>query len=338
MADKQAVIAKVRAIMAATNNAGPLAKFLEIKQILLEAKMGYMTVINVDLIMVHPANRGGLGINHYTAHQVGLKIHKLGADFAQLDSCCLEMHPEGPARAHELEVNIGLTDKSAGMLATVSGQERFLSVSTSHTAAFCKAANARCFTNVAGLADAAGRIDLNLLSTSNANYSTMLNQGWTWFVVPYWLADAVPDFPQLAQQALNASHTVANHATEIEVAATIAGLIAKQGLNICWKTATAEAASTYPPCLNYIGAVALYVKCYGGGIGADLIHFLAVFAKQYGVSLSLGQEFMVSITELSLPSQLSDFIHLRTALMATQLTTPKVVDGIAKLITKSDIV
>jgi hypothetical protein len=29
---------------------------------------------------------------------------------------------------------------------------------------------------------------------------------------------------------------------------------------------------------------------------------------------------------------------LRTALMATQLTTPEVVDGIAKLITKSDIV
>jgi hypothetical protein len=165
----------------------------------------------------------------------------------------------------------------------------------------------------------------------------MLNIGWSWFVVPWWLADEVPEFPHLAQQALNASHTVANHATEMEVAASIAEVVATQGSNICWKTAIAQAAATAPSCVEYIDTVGQYVKMFGGGSSAQLIHFLAGFAKSYGVSLKLGQEFMVAITDLVLPSQQSNFIHLRTAIVGTQLTTDRVVDGIAQLIKKADI-
>jgi hypothetical protein len=338
MADKSLVLIKVKAIMAAGTASGPLAKYLDIKQILLDSKIGYHDTINVSNMLVHPANRGGLMINHHNAHKTGFKIHKLGADLTQLEqACCIEMHPIGPARDHEVALNKGLVEKSAGMLAEVSGSERFISLGNSHCAAFCKAANARCITNIPEIADAAGRIDLNLLTNSNANYSKMLNIGWSWFVVPYWLADEVPGFPHLAQQALNASHTVANHATEMEVAASIAEVIAKQGLAICWKSAIHEAASSQPPCLDYIDTVAQYVKLYGGGSKAQLVHFLAGFAKLYGESLKLGQEFMKAITELQMPSQKSAFIHLRTAVLATQLTTTKVVDGIASLIKKADV-
>ena len=330
------VAEKVKAIMA--EEGGPLSKFLLIKELLIAAKVGFYTTIDVDYILVHPANRGGLGINHYDAHQTGYKIHKVGADLSQLkQACCCEMHPPGAAKELEVETNQKLVAKSAGMLAPVTGLERYVSLSCGHTAAFCKAAKARCVTNITEIRDSAGKLDPNLIGSASPNFSKMLGEGWLWFVVPWWLGDEVPGFPHLAQQALNASHSVANQATEMEVAASIAEEVARQGLSICWKTATAAAAVCEPPCVGYIDTVAQYTKLYGGGPKAQLIHFLSGFAKQYGGSLKLGQEFMQAITELAIPSQMSLFVHLRTAVLAAQLTTTKVVDGIAKLITKADV-
>jgi hypothetical protein len=249
----------------------------------------------------------------------------------------MELHPIGPARDNEIEKNKKLVERSAGMLAPVTGSERVASVGNSHCAAFCKAAIARCFTNITCIADAAGRIDLNLLASSNSNFATMLGVGWQWFVVPYWIGDEVPGFPHLAQQALNASHAMTNQATEIEVAASIAEVVDSQGPAIDWKAAIAMAASTQPPCVDYIATVGLYVKQYGGGPKAQLIHFLAGFAKEYTESLKLGQEFMKAITEMIMVSNKSTFIHLRTAILATQLSASKKADGIAKLLTKADL-
>jgi hypothetical protein len=336
MANNSEVVLKVKAIMA--EESGPLSKFLLCKEVLLNAKVGYFSILDVDTMLVHPANRGGLGINHFNAHQTGFKIHKVGADLSQLkQACCVEMHPVGVAKELEVACNQKLVAKSAGMLAPVTGQERYVSLSCGHTAAFCKAAKARCNTNIPGIADAAGKLDPNLLASTSPNFAKMLGEGWLWFVVPYWLADEVPGFPHLAQQALNASHSVANQATEMEVAASIAEEVASQGSTICWKAAIAAAAASEPPCIDYIDTVGLYVKLYGGGSKAQLIHFLSGFAKQYGESLKLGQEFMKAITELQMPSQKSVFVHLRTAVVAAQLTTTKVVDGIARLITKADV-
>jgi hypothetical protein len=80
------VAEKVKAIMA--EEGGPLSKFLLIKELLIAAKVGFYNAIAVEYILVHPANRGGLGINHFDAHQTGYKIHKVGADLSQLKQAC----------------------------------------------------------------------------------------------------------------------------------------------------------------------------------------------------------------------------------------------------------
>jgi hypothetical protein len=53
------VAQKVQAIMA--DEGGPLSKFLLIKEVLIAAKVGFYTILSVDFILVHPANRGGAG-------------------------------------------------------------------------------------------------------------------------------------------------------------------------------------------------------------------------------------------------------------------------------------
>ena len=65
--------------------------------------------------------------------------------------------------------------------------------------------------------------------------------------------------------------------------------------------------------------------------------FLASFAKEYGESLKLGEEFVVALAEVSFPDPLKRNLHVITALVTTQLTSTKVRDGVAKLLTVGDI-
>lgn len=64
--------------------------------------------------------------------------------------------------------------------------------------------------------------------------------------------------------------------------------------------------------------------------------FLDRFAKSYGESKTLGEEFVGAVVGLSV-SKVDKCNYIRTAIVATNLVAEKVVDGIARLIYKSDI-
>ena len=76
MANNNEIVLRIKAIVA--QEGGPLSKFLLCKEVLLTAKVGYFATLSVDTMLVHPANRGGLGINHFNAHQTGWKIQSWG--------------------------------------------------------------------------------------------------------------------------------------------------------------------------------------------------------------------------------------------------------------------
>ena len=248
------------------------------------------------------------------------------------------MHPVGsPERALEVAFNDRLFVASNNMLAPVSGIEQFGSLSTGHFAAGCKAAMAGCTTTIPEIRDSNGKFNLSLLN-SDSNMQQMLNLGWEFFVIPYWVEDAVPEFPAMAQAALNSHHSIQAAVTEVEVAASIADCLENMPLDFRnWDDAVAAVAATGPPCLPYIKSVGKYVKYYGGGPGAPLVQFLANFAKEYGESLKLGEDFVVALGELSFPDVLKRNLHVITAYVTTQLTSTKVRDGVAKLLTVGDI-
>jgi hypothetical protein len=144
---KEQLVGQIKAIVRQDNAVmGPLAKYNGIKTLLLEAKVGYYAELHVGTILVHPSNRGKTGLSHHNAHKNGLKIYNVGADLDLLkQACCQEMHPAGSSK-HEEQVlgNKKLVDASNRMLAPVTGEERFVSLGTGHTTAFCRAANAGC--------------------------------------------------------------------------------------------------------------------------------------------------------------------------------------------------
>ena len=89
----------------------------------------------------HKKNRGGLMLSPYNVHRNAAKIHRVGADVAQIiNAVCMELAPSGPHRAAHILANENLVQRSKGMLAPLNDEERFLTLGAGHTAAFCKLA------------------------------------------------------------------------------------------------------------------------------------------------------------------------------------------------------
>ena len=108
------------------------------------------------------------------------------------------------------------------MLAPLSGKERFCSVSTGHTVAFCRATSARCITPEGDLKDDDGRLDPVALTEKDESFREMVLKGWTWTVIPSSVEDRWPEIPELFQQSFNAKNNVAAKSTELEAACLMA--------------------------------------------------------------------------------------------------------------------
>ena len=336
---KHELVAAVTAIV--DSEMAPLTKWTRIVAELKVANIVYtMDDVSPKLMLVHPDNRSKLGVNAFNAHRTGAHIHKVGADVEQLKKAtCFEMCPTEPLRSVQVDFNDRLVRLSDGMLAPVNGSERFLSVSCGHTASFCKAALASCKTPQKTVADSAGRLNSQTLSQNDPAMKAMLEKGWSWTVVPWQCEATWPTLPDIAQRALNASNNAASQASELEVAASIAEFAAvhqQMHGQVDWGKCAAEATSGLPPCIDYVSTIVIYVRLYAGGDGAPMVKYLDDFAKKYSGYKRLGEEFMKAVAETSFgPSRLMP--HLRTAFIATNLISPKVVDGVAKLLVKSDV-
>ena len=145
-------------------------------------------------------------------------IHSIGADRKALNNAvCFELADAGRQRSINIEKNEQLIARSKGLLACLSGEERFLSVGCGHTAAFVKLAKAGGKTTAPSLQDADGNIDVGRLC-KNAEMKAMLTEGWTWTVIEASVDIEYPQFANIAQKALNKNKHVAQNTAELEMA------------------------------------------------------------------------------------------------------------------------
>ena len=228
------------------------------------------------------------------------------------------------------------------MLAPVNGREIALTLGTGHMAAFCRASNAGCKTPISYIKDAHGCINAHFLKMQK-DFKSMLEEGWEFRYLPWQVEAAWPDAPALIQRALNATHECRSPPTELEGAVTIAEAIESGDDD---KTAIDAAIAGSPVWAGYADKLLTLAKYYGGGKrdGADgtkkvlvpLLHKLDAFAKRHGENRRLGEEFLKQVVELKFPN-FEQFPRVVDALMACNLVAPKVVDGIARCLTKTDV-
>jgi hypothetical protein len=327
-------------------------------KVLAKHKLTYTTKAQCKYFLVHKANRGGLMLSPHNVHRNASNIQKVGADLKQLtNAVAIELAPSGPNRTEQIAANRLLGERAGGLLANVTGEERFLTLGCGHTAAFCKLALEGGVTTQESLSDGdeghmhdgvrCRFIALHKL-TSNENFKSMIEEGWSWTVVCHEVDAEFPAFAKIAQKALNTSNHVATQVGELEAAVTLADLLDDtpimkgkhdNGPDKWEKEAIAHVVDLCLPCSPYVKVLMDFVKLYGGGQGAPLVRFMDGVAKQFGCNATLGSSFWHAITYTILGGQSGTCKRplTRVALALCNLQTDQKEDGIAKLLSTGDV-
>ncbi|CAE7664612.1 unnamed protein product [Symbiodinium sp. CCMP2592] len=292
-------------------DAPALERWTEIETILQESRKCYRQVLRPGQVLVHPSNRSGLGLNGAQVHKTGAQVQSVGFSSMELKrSVCMEISTDRALSQKAFSFNKRQVDMNGGLLAEVRGDERYMSLACSHFTAFCRACIAACPSDQETVSDN-GKLTLQRLSTDSR------------------------------QEVMNAAQGVARTAGELELAmamVTRAKLLAEQGLCIDWDVVQADVAATVPDASpQTVAACGLFCRFYAGGTEAPLLKFLHDFSLKYGASKRLGEEFMSTVAGLRFAGQERSHAFARAAMIATNLTATKVVDGVARLLSKSDV-
>lgn len=353
---------------------GDLAKWKSVSKFLMDEKVMYKMKLRADELLVHPQNRGGMGLQVFSMHAKGQRILQCGCDLSLLGgSTCIELNPDPIKRQAQCKMMQSLHAAHPEYVAPVSGHERYMSLSSSHVSQFFKAMLHGCKSPEADLVDAkSGKMSLALVS--DPEFLQGATEGWEWTVIPFYVEDACHKFlcflfsmyyitefaiacvcglvpstqallqdtfqnlPNLVQGALNACNVCYEAVGEVELVSTIA-LKANQMTQDGVKPDFQKIAQ-----LSAAGSVGLYapvlgkfVQSFGGGAPFDIIKYLASFAHQ-DKAVTLGKEFVMAITDCEF-SSVHLFPLVRIAFAVANLTAPKqkVQDGFSRLLTRTDV-
>jgi hypothetical protein len=112
----------------------------------------------------------------------------------------------------------------------------------------------------------------------------------------------------------------------------------ESGNDKAWKADALEhIQSLNLPCSSYAKVILDFVLMYGGGANAPQIRFMDDFSKMFQCKVILGELYWTTVTNMQFQCKLTRYPLLRAALLLANLISPKVEDGIGKLLVKSDL-
>ena len=251
------------------------------------------------------------------------------------DSIAFMMSANKTKRQAQIDANQALVDASDGMMAKITGRENLLSAAGSHFSQFVKAAMDGCRTPIPELQDANGCLCVQHLSKDDEEFGTLCGAGWRWIVFTEMAEVAWPGLPPFVQYAHNAGNALYTVKGELECGMDICFMAKASGSSgPDYKAIVAEVQKSNPLCGEYLDTVAHMTRLFADG-GAT-ITLLDAFSKRWGDSKRLGEEFLGAVCDASFYGG-APYEQLRKAMIATNLVSNKVVDGIAKLLVKGDV-
>ena len=303
---------------------GVNVKISKLTKIFLDSGLTRYEVVHPNLMLCHPSNRGGSMLNGHDVLQKGELLMKQGIrlDLLEASSVAFCLSRQEKKRLAQVNANWVLANQHPELLAHPSGVERYLSVGTSHSTAYCRAM-------------LAGVIAESPAAKQEGPAKTCLQTGWKWLILDDALEDEFPSLPLVLAAGLNSTNQVHVNQSEIEVLLTIGRYVSLHGMSV--EAAKEKCKESEPACKDYIDCLAHFAAQYGGGLSFPLLEFLGAFGKVYGASLVLGSEFVraVSYSDFRVDGNLLPCI--RVALLAAQVASPKAVDKVAKLLSKADV-
>ena len=181
---------------------GVLSKWNQILDWLLSAKVAYVRKVQISALSVHTLDRNGLGVNAYNVHSTLDKVRDMGADAGKLrQAAAFELSSAPDERDAQLAFMQKLVDAADGKLAGLSGDERLLTVSSSHFSQACRAVKAGCRTPEPKLQDPDGNLNELQICGADEVLKDLINNGWTFVIIPAFVEKLFPTLPDVAQAA-----------------------------------------------------------------------------------------------------------------------------------------
>lgn len=261
-----AVKAEVEALMESTDQ-GVNSRLDRIIDVLKRNNLAWVATLKPSELLTHPENRGSTMCNPYDVHFKGEKILSTGLKPSLLpsSSVAIELSQVPATRNWQLQKNKDLVANSQGMLAAVSGQERYLTLGCSHFVQYCRALQSQALSpNGESL-----HMPLDLES--------VVQDGWQWCVVSCKVEECLSSFARFCQLTLNSCNTTALASTELQTMLQIAKLL-ENGVPL--QSALKSVKAGEPACGHYLQDVAHYVRMFGGGKSMPLLQHLQAFSSQ----------------------------------------------------------
>ena len=177
-----------------------------------------------------------------------------------------ELSTEAGKRDQQVAANVTLVESADGALAPVNKTERYLTVATSHTAAFCKAVEACCKSPASGQP---------LEMKADEGLFKLITAGWPMNVISEHVENQLPSLPPWLQMAMNSVNMGFKQVNEIEAAALMSEFL-QHGKTL--QEAQLLVEQSDPLCKPQLPAIAYYVSRYGGGDSQGLLKFLSRFS------------------------------------------------------------
>ena len=327
--------------LAACGRMPPMTAWLDIKDTLQGNTVPAGCSIKVEKlkprrVFVHETNRGGLGLNAHQSHENGAKIVNMGVQLEELEKGVnFERIPFEPYKSIQYDFNCRPIEHGKGLFAQLTGHESHCSVGTGHTTAFFRAAEAGCKTPEPSLQDADKKLNYSMLCRDQ-RFKEACEQGWNWTVIPWQAQLQWPKLPNLVQGALNAINNTSSQQSELECCVTIALYDSQRSPENTFDECVAAVRQNNPLCKAYLDKIGKLAQVCGGGEGVPLVRLMDRFQKTYGASKTLGNEFLSGVVDLYI-SELEPLTYCRVACVMANLASDKTVDGISKLITKTNV-
>lgn len=291
----------------------PLVKVERMTEMLLKAGLAYRQVLKPAQVLVHPSNKAGQMLSMRDVWVKGHKMYTVGFRKELLTSSyCFEMSLSAEMRAKQLQANAALNEH--GGLAAVTGKERFLSVSSSHTTAWLKAMGQACEPPEPELS-----VPLTQGDAKSEAIMDAMSNGWQWLVLNASVEMTWPKMPSWLAMSLNASNNNARAMSEVECAAQLAQDLS---LGVPLQDAMEDVKKCDPSCLRSLPHIGDFVCKYGGGEQMPLIKFLARFSASVSLSCSscvpgkvygtimVGEEIMRAMTAFEVQGELLPFLRI----------------------------
>ena len=336
------VKAKVAELLAAGQLSGNrVSVWEEVQAVLVKANLAWCAQVPPEHVGTHPSNRSSLGLGATEAHVHGAQILKTGWSWRKAaDAAAIEAPPDGSDDWYHVDgINVMYAQLADGLLPPLV-QLKLLSIGGGHTNAFLRAVKGGCKTPVTKLADASGHLNKEELCVGRAAFKEAVELGMKWFIIHCHAPTVWPGLVRFAQAALNTD--AKNEQSEVEVMLDMANLMRSALTNQSepnWKQIEETACFSMPPCSPYIGSLSAIVRDHtaGGQLLEELSEFYKSFGcSEHGATRKLGAEFASRLASLSWgPGERFPFVVL--ACMETNLWSSKIVDGICKLISVTNL-